>query len=500
MISKRKNIIDKLSYKLWKHLNKRYGTNTVPGYIQCVQGIRNVENSITALSNELDRLKTGNDALFAEQSKEFSLEIDRLKVKNEALLAEQGKGFSLETASLRRLSVINYKSGKKPLNVLFLCSDKDVFCLETLFRLMRQSEEFQPVVGVFPYEHVDPKIKFDASKYEKIVQWLEQKQMKHVPLYDFEKKEYLSLKKVQPDIVFFNSTLGLKNTDRFLAEASNAITCFVPYGYFLSNSQEFVFDNDFNYKMTYLFWETAPFADLSERRARNKGENSFFQGYPKLDPFFDGHSPENVWKTQSAAKKKIVWAPHHSIENDPDHYGYSCFNELADVMLELAEKYRDKAQFAFRPHPLLRSRLNADERWGEQRTAEYYQKWEQRENTQLSDGDYVDLLLTSDAMIGDSVSFMCEYSAIDKPYCFTTRDDTVSRKFNELGKDVFNRLLYKAPPLSDEIENFLQNVVLNGNDPLSEKRRAFAKENLLPPDGKSASENIFNFLKKELRL
>lgn len=478
MISKRKNIIDKLSYKLWKHLNKRYGTNTVPGYIQCVQGIRNVENSITALSNELDRLKTGNDALFAEQSKEFSL----------------------ETASLRRLSVINYKSGKKPLNVLFLCPDKDVFCLETLFRLMRQSEEFQPVVGVFPYEHVDPKIKFDASKYEKIVQWLEQKQMKHVPLYDFEKKEYLSLKKVQPDIVFFNSTLGLKNTDRFLAEASNAITCFVPYGYFLSNSQEFVFDNDFNYKMTYLFWETAPFADLSERRARNKGENSFFQGYPKLDPFFDGHSPENVWKEQSVAKKKIVWAPHHSIENDPDHYGYSCFNELADVMLELAEKYRDKAQFAFRPHPLLRSRLNADERWGEQRTAEYYQKWEQRENTQLSDGDYVDLLLTSDAMIGDSVSFMCEYSAIDKPYLYTVRDDTVSHKFNELGEAIFNHLLYKASPLSEKIENFLQDVVLNGNDPLSEKLRAFTKENLLSPDGKNAAENIFNFLKKELRL
>ena len=358
----------------------------------------------------------------------------------------------------------------------------------------------KPVIGVFPYEHVDPKIKFDASKYEKIVQWLEQKQMKCVSLYDFEKKEYLSLKKVQPDIVFFNSTLGLKNTDRFLAEASNAITCFVPYGYFLSNSQEFVFDNDFNYKMTYLFWETAPFADLSERRARNKGENSFFQGYPKLDPFFDGHSPENVWKTQSFAKKKVVWAPHHSIENNTDHYGYSCFNELADVMLELAEKYRDKVQFAFRPHPLLRSRLNSDERWGEQKTAKYYKKWEQRENTQFSDGDYVDLLLTSDAMIGDSISFMCEYSAIDKPYCFTTRDDTVSRKFNELGKDVFNRLLYKAPPLSDEIENFLQNVVLNGNDPLSEKRRTFTEENLLSPDGKNAAENIFNFLKKELRL
>lgn len=413
-----KNIVDKLSYKLWKHLNKQYGTNFVPDFA------RNTQNDIRVLPNELNQINAQNKALFVELN----------------------NASSFEAVSSRRLSVINYNSGKAPLNVLFLCPDKDVFCLEKLFHLMEKSVEFKPVVGVFPYEHIDPKIKFDASKYEKIVQWLEQKQMKYVPLYDFEKNEYLSLKKFQPDIVFFNSTLGLKNTDRFLAEASNAITCFVPYGYFLSNSQKFIFDTDFHLKMTYLFWESSVSLAMSERYARNKGENSFFAGYPKLDPFFDGHSPENVWKEQSVAKKKIVWAPHHSIENDPDHYGYSCFNELADVMLELAEKYRDKAQFAFRPHPLLRSRLNADKRWGEQKTTEYYHKWEQRENTQFSDGDYVDLLLTSDAMIGDSISFMCEYSAIDKPYLYTVRDDTVSHKFNELGEAIFSHLLYKAPP------------------------------------------------------
>lgn len=141
-----KNIVDKLSYKLWKHLNKQYGTNFVPDFA------RNTQNDIRALPNEL--------------------------------------------VSSRRLSVINYNSGKVPLNVLFLCPDKDVFCLEKLFHLMEKSVEFKPVVGVFPYEHIDPKIKFDASKYEKIVQWLEQKQMKYVPLYDFEKNEYLSLKKI----------------------------------------------------------------------------------------------------------------------------------------------------------------------------------------------------------------------------------------------------------------------------------------------------------------
>lgn len=174
MTVRHKNIVDKLSYKLWKHLNKQYGTNFVPDFA------RNTQNDIRALPNELNQINAQNKALFVELN----------------------NASSFEAVSLRRLSVINYNSGKAPLNVLFLCPDKDVFCLEKLFHLMEKSVEFQPVVGVFPYEHVDPKIKFDASKYEKIVQWLEQKRMKYVPLYDFEKNEYLSLKKVQPDIVF----------------------------------------------------------------------------------------------------------------------------------------------------------------------------------------------------------------------------------------------------------------------------------------------------------
>ena len=160
--------------------------------------------------------------------------------------------------------------------------------------------------------------------------------------------------------------------DAFFEQAKDAITCFVPYGYFLSNIQSFIFDYPLHYQMTYLFWESVMALPLSERYSCNKGENSFFLGYPKLDRFFDGHSQKNVWKEQPRLKKKVIWAPHHSIENCPDIYGYSSFNELADAMLELAEKYRDEIQFAFRPHPLLRPRLNADGHWGEQKTTEYY--------------------------------------------------------------------------------------------------------------------------------
>ena len=472
---KHKNLIDKFSYKLWKHLNKKYGKKDIFDFAS------NTYNLVTTLSNKLDAAFSAIAGLSNKQN-------------------EIEAAFLLSSASLHRLSVINYKSGKKPLNVMFLCPDKNVFCLEKLFRLMEESAEFNPVVGIFPYEHLDPKIIFDSSKYQKVVQYLEMKKMKYVSLYDFEKKEYFSLKKFQPDILFFNSTTVLKNIDVFFDSAKDAITCFVPYGYFLSNIQSFIFDYPILHQMTYLFWESVIALPLSEHYSRNNGENSFFLGYPKLDCFFDGHSQKPVWKDQSRLKKKVIWAPHHSIENCPDIYGYSSFNELADVMLELAEKYRDKIQFAFRPHPLLRPRLNADEHWGEQKTTEYYKKWEQLENGQLSDSDYTDLFLQSDAMIGDSISFMCEYSAINKPYLFTTRDDTISHKFNELGAAVFNHLLYKSPPLSEKIESFLQDVVLNGNDPLSEKRCEFTKNNLLPQNGKSASENIFDFLKRELRL
>ena len=44
----------------------------------------------------------------------------------------------------------------------------------------------------------------------------------------------------------------------------------------------------------------------------------------------------------------------------------------------------------------------------------------------------------------------------------------------------------------EDIIAFIENVVLNGNDPMSESRKKFKENYLIPPHGKSVAENIMD--------
>ena len=68
---------------------------------------------------------------------------------------------------------------------------------------------------------------------------------------------------------------------------------------------------------------------------------------------------------------------------------YSCFLRYYQVFLNIAEKYKDKIQIAFKPHPLLKVKLSKHKEWGQQRTEDYYKKWQNLENGQLEEDDYI---------------------------------------------------------------------------------------------------------------
>jgi CDP-glycerol glycerophosphotransferase (TagB/SpsB family) len=151
-------------------------------------------------------------------------------------------------------------------------------------------------------------------------------------------------------------------------------------------------------------------------------------------------------------------------------------------------------QFAFKPHPVLKFRLL--NLWGAERTESYYRQWQTLPNTQLEEGYYNDLFLTSDAMIHDSITFTAEYIYTRKPVLFTVRDSSMENCWNEFGDKAFN-LHYRAYSESD-IENFINDAVLNGNDPKAADRTAFYSEYLYPKDGIMPSEKIYNILEKEI--
>ena len=114
---------------------------------------------------------------------------------------------------------------------------------------------------------------------------------------------------------------------------------------------------------------------------------------------------------------------------------HSNFLWLAEKMLSFTEKYKDKIQIAFKPHPNLKKQLISHPGWGKPKVDEYYDKWNSLDNGQLEEGDYFDLFLQSDAMIHDSVSFLSEYLYTMKPCCYVIKNENLIDSFlNDFGK------------------------------------------------------------------
>lgn len=213
-------------------------------------------------------------------------------------------------------------------------------------------------------------------------------------------------------------------------------------------------------------------------------------GYSGIDELEYGiRSRRNVWRNSNEDLKKAIWAPHHTIEEKGDLV-YSNFLRYHQVMLNVAEHFRDRVQFAFKPHPLLKIKLYGHTDWGQTRTDNYFRHWETLANGQLETDDYIDLFNTSDAMIFDSNSFVLEYLCCGKPSLFTLLTPDVKEKFNEFGKmalDVHYHGYDEA-----QIVDFIQTVVCGGEDSLSEERYKFYNRHMKPPNNQTTSENIYH--------
>ena len=221
--------------------------------------------------------------------------------------------------------------------------------------------------------------------------------------------------------------------------------------------------------------------------------NTIKSGFPGLDLI--DKSSSNPWKETKLKTKKIIWAPHHTIKGQGSSLDYSSFEDYAFFFFKVLNQNQD-IQIAFKPHPLLKDKLYLCDNWGKDKTDEYYSKWETLPNGQLEDGPYISLFHHSDAMIMDSASFIVEYMYFDKPLLFTMRDSKVLERFNTFGQKVLENW-YKARK-EEDIERFICDIVQGENDYLKNERNLFFKNKILPSNGKTASENIYNELKSAL--
>jgi CDP-glycerol glycerophosphotransferase (TagB/SpsB family) len=392
-------------------------------------------------------------------------------------------------------SIVKRLKGKSKLNLVFLVIHNSVWKYEELYRLLEDDSRISVHIAVIP---LIKQGRADMTLYYKTLKHFELNNYKTLVVYDEEHDTWLDIKKIlNPDVVFFTNSHNITLKQYFIYHFTDLLTCYVPYAFVVIKTLEIHYNKFFHKLLWRYFVETEYHKTFSKKYNKSTNQNVIVTGFPGLDTLFNkNYQANNPWKVfNSAHAKKIIWAPHHTIEKQGGEINYSNFKQYADFFIDLLHKRQD-IQIAFKPHPTLKRKLYNDPHWGKDRTDDYYDMWKILPNGQLEDGPYLDLFLHSDAMITDSASFIAEYMYFNKPQLFTLRDDFVINRFNSFGRMVLNHW-YKAKN-PKEIIRFIEDRVLRENDVMTSARNKFFMEVILPKNGQTASENIYSELKTQL--
>lgn len=371
---------------------------------------------------------------------------------------------------------------KEIITVAFMTLDLPCWKCDSLFRLMLTHPRFNPIIWIIPELQVRNK-----NEQERILEQMRAYFTKHN--YPF--VQYYTLEQMReeyaPDIVFLSkgpTTVCPWNAKNMEKE----LVCYVPYCYQNSCHDDFIFGQENHVWRN--FYTTKNIKKIAAHCMNNGGLNIVPVGSPTADLYRENVNGANntAWRPCGEKKKKVIWAPHWSVGN-VSWFTVSTFLEVADGMLELAEKYADSIQWAFKPHPLLRDTLYNHPAWGKERTDAYYARWEMMPHSQLEEGAYEDLFKQSDAMIHDCGSFIMEYLLVNKPCMYLTRD----KGFSDFNSDTLQAIdcYYQGSSIRD-IECFLRRLKNNEPDELAEKRKLFIDAVLMPPGEKTAAQNIID--------
>jgi CDP-glycerol glycerophosphotransferase (TagB/SpsB family) len=391
----------------------------------------------------------------------------------------------------RYLKIAENVKKKDKITVAFFLIHVSVWKCENVYRLLEKDDRFDPVIVVCPYiTYGDDNM---LEEMQAAYNFFQDNSYNVVRTYNEKTNEWLDVKAtIKPDIVFFTNPHKLTKDEYYIYNYLDTLTCYVQYAFHICHLNEMHYNQAFHNLLWKAFYETPVHKALASQYALNKGRNVVITGYPGIDVFLDKlhRDTKDVWKIKDRNIKRIIWAPHQTIDNDKNVLSFSTFLLYHQFMIDIAKKYQDKIQITFKPHPLLKNKLQKHEEWGKERTESYYKMWEDLPNGQLNESSYIDMFVTSDAMILDSVSFIVEYLTLNKPSLFLFRDEQIEDRLNDFGKMSLQELYHGKN--KDEIVYFIENVVLNGIDEKEKHRKQFIREFLLPPNNLSASENIYN--------
>lgn len=376
---------------------------------------------------------------------------------------------------------INGIRKKEKIRVLFVVAELGSWKTELLYRSMLVHPRFDPIIGITESMEVP------GSK-GKLKEYLSKKEYKYVDL----DKNPQSIKTLNIDIKFYYKPYpGSYKKGIYFDSNWNSIVCHINYA--LNTGGDLAsYYHDIR-KCSYMcFIENDAVLRTLKNIPKLYTKNNYVTGVPMQDMLLLPREKfKDPWKEQNRRKKRIIYAPHHSIPGTNGAYiEYSTFLLFGEFLLQMAIKYKDKVQWAFKPHPTLYPKLIKI--WGKERTDKYYSIWRELEYTQIELGEYVGLFKYSDAMIHDCSSFVIEYLFSQNPVMFLQVDQTQTDSHQgEFAKEALKS--HYIGHSEEEIEKFIINVI-NNVDSMHSKRLSYYDKYLIPPKNRTACDNIISAL------
>ncbi len=347
---------------------------------------------------------------------------------------------------------------KDRIRVVFLAIHNCVWKVDPVFQKMLTDPFFDPIILVCPYL-----IYGEERMWGEMNECLEYFGQKGYPVqssYNEKEGRWITLEELSTDIVFFTNPHDLTRKEYYEDAYLNYLSCYVPY-FMLTTTHGYdqeIYNQFFHNSIWKIFMPHDFSMSNAERLSANKGKNLELTGYPACeDLLISSKEVRSTWKKQKNKKKKIIFSPHHTISGPG--LRLSNFLLIAQIMIDLAKEHREKIQWSFKPHPLLRERLYAHPLWGVKKTDKYYDFWSDQDFCQYDNGEYADLFLESDALIHDCGSFIGEYLFVMKPCAYIIMSG--AEHYNSIND--FGRLALESHTMIKSINELEKFVISIGN-------------------------------------
>ena len=394
-------------------------------------------------------------------------------------------------ADVFKLSVEKLR-GKKKIRIGFVTDFSAMWCGDKLYNYFARDKRFETTVFLC-LKRPKRTIKTVIDDFNHGVEQFKSRGINVVGISD------MTAEVPPQDVIFYLRPYmdNLPNAFQLQDITVTTLVAYIPYSFQVAHDVV-----EYHHSIFYLPWKiffsSLLNLKLIDRICKFGVPRGLYSGYPRLDVFFDDKDKLKFkWKTARRKSKKIIWAPHWSIEGTIGIH-FATFQWNYKFMYEFA-KAHPEISWVVKPHPdLLFSAVESGVFPSTAAFEEYLQAWDDLPNAQVYTGAYYNAIFaTSDGMIHDSGSFIGEYQYAHKPMIYLTRD---IRQYNEIAEKILSVSYLVDGQDLNGIAALMQKIFIDGKDPKRAEREKFFNEHLnyRKHNGMSASEFIYRNVRDEL--